>query len=81
MQGGNRPITWRVGDYFQVIRSKTFENYLWFRFFPLLLGSAGLGGVEFAHLSALHLQPVPQAHILPQGGRAAELYPSAFWKH
>lgn len=75
MQGDNRPVAWCVWDHFQVVRSKTFENDVCFRLLPLLLGSAGLGGVipgqvasldvEFAHLEVLCVQPIPQAHFLP----------------
>lgn len=45
MQRGNRPVVWCVWDSFQVVKSKTFENDIFFRFLPLLLDGTGLGGM------------------------------------
>lgn len=55
MQGNNRPVAWCVWDHFQVVRSKTVENYVCFRLLPLLLSSAELGGVIPGQVASLEL--------------------------
>lgn len=64
MRGTTGRLAWCVGDYFQVVRSKIFENDVCFRFLSLLLDGAGLDGGIPGQVTSLGLCSLPTLQCL-----------------